>query len=74
MSADADHVRALLLQQQRKRECLNMAVVSGLQSASISLAVSGGLTYALAQYSGVSDTESHLTCWLTPQPTKWQRC
>jgi hypothetical protein len=53
--ADAeDYVRAMLLQQQRKRECLNTAVLSGFQSAGISLAVAGGLSYSLAQYSDVS--------------------
>jgi hypothetical protein len=45
MAEASDHVRALLLQQQRKKECLNSAVLAGLQSASISLAVSGGLSW-----------------------------
>lgn len=54
--SDIDHVRALHLIQQRKRECLNMAVLDGLTSASISLAVAGGLSWSLQQSSDVSSS------------------
>jgi hypothetical protein len=54
MSADLDHVRALHLMQQRKRECLNYAVLDGFISASISLAVAGGLSWSLQKSSDVS--------------------
>lgn len=54
MSAELDHVRALQLMQQRKRECLNSAVLDGCVSASISLAVAGGLSYWLQKSSPVS--------------------
>lgn len=51
MEDASDHVRALVLQQQRKRECLNNAVMAGAQSAVISLVVAGGLSYSLARAS-----------------------
>ena len=48
-------MRGLQLLQQRKRECLNSAVLDGCVSAGISLAVAGGLSYWLRQSSPVSD-------------------
>lgn len=53
-SSDLDHVRALQLVQQRKRECLNYAVLDGLTSAGISLAVAAGLSWSLQKSSDVS--------------------
>jgi hypothetical protein len=52
--SDLDHVRTMHLVQQRKRECLNAAVLDGLTSASISLAVAGGLSWSLMRSSPVS--------------------
>lgn len=52
--SDLDHVRTLQLVQQRKQECLNSAVLDGLTSAGISLAVAGGLSWSLQRSSPVS--------------------
>jgi hypothetical protein len=52
--SELDHVRTLHLVQQRKRDCLNSAVLDGLTSAGISLAVAGGLSWSLQKSSPVS--------------------
>jgi len=68
--SDIDHVRALHLIQQRKRECLNMAVLDGLTSASISLAVAGGLSWSLQRGSPVSSSRIFFAAWQFLQSSK----
>jgi hypothetical protein len=54
MADGLDQMRTLQLVQQKKRECLNMAMLDGLTSAGISLAVAGGLSWTLQKGSPVS--------------------
>lgn len=58
--SDIDSVRALQLIQQRNRNCLNSAVLDGLTSAGISLAVAGGLSWSLQQSSDVRNCGEEL--------------
>jgi hypothetical protein len=55
MADGLDHVRTLQLVQQKKRECLNMAILDGLTSSAISLAVAGGLSWTLQKGSPVRE-------------------